>query len=386
MKSFWKIAIPVTCVVLICGAAITWQVRKERKLAEAARVFRLSAEQGDAKSQYSLGDVYYHGQGVPQDYTQALRWYRKAADQGDAKAEYGLGNMYEFGQGVLLDYAEALSWYHKAADQGYAKAQFNLGDMHYYGYGVPQDNAEAVRWYRKASDQGLARAQYDLGYMHYHGYGVPQDRAEADRWYQKAAAQGDEYAQRSLGQKMSTVHKVNYSVMFLCFLLLLKSSGLPTWPLRGTRQRTAALTGILGILLVALSLFGFYHFGIRRAGSDFYGYESARSLLLGIVIVMFISLVLPERAKPMSAKIALAIFGILFLCPNLLLIFALYHRMRFIPVPAFCTFNGIFIGLSIPLVIFLWRRHKNTGGGQYLDSEASTSDPQDESESESNQM
>ena len=34
------------------------------------------------------------GQGVPLDYTEAVRWYRKAADQGYAKAEYNLGNMY----------------------------------------------------------------------------------------------------------------------------------------------------------------------------------------------------------------------------------------------------------------------------------------------------
>jgi TPR repeat protein len=42
----------------------------------------LSAEQGYATAQYSLGQVYEYGDGVPQDYTQAMRWYRQAADQG----------------------------------------------------------------------------------------------------------------------------------------------------------------------------------------------------------------------------------------------------------------------------------------------------------------
>jgi TPR repeat protein len=86
MTSLWKIAAPVACVAVICGAAILWWVRKERaterKLAEDARV---RAEQGEAKAQFRLGYIYSQGKGVSQDYTEAVRWYRKAADQGDAK-------------------------------------------------------------------------------------------------------------------------------------------------------------------------------------------------------------------------------------------------------------------------------------------------------------
>src|SRR5438128_229016 len=97
MISFWKIAAPVTCVAVICGAAILWPVYKkkaiERKLAEAARVDRVRAEQGDAKAQHSLGVSYYQGEGVPRDYDEAVRWYRKAAEQGDANAKYALGVM-----------------------------------------------------------------------------------------------------------------------------------------------------------------------------------------------------------------------------------------------------------------------------------------------------
>lgn len=157
---------------------------------------------------------------------------------------------------------------------------------------------------------------------------------------------------------MSTLQKINYLVMCICFLLLLKSSGLQSWPLRDRQKRTAALTGLLGISHVALSLFGYYHFGIYRTGLTFYIYDSARFLLLGIVSIMFISLVLPERAKPMSAKIALVIFGILFICLNLFLLFALFHSKNPIPFRAFCSFNGMFIGNSIPLAIFLWRMHQ----------------------------
>ena len=43
------------------------------------------AEQGDAEAQNSIGDCYYFGNGVQQDYKQAVYWFRKAAEQGNPR-------------------------------------------------------------------------------------------------------------------------------------------------------------------------------------------------------------------------------------------------------------------------------------------------------------
>ncbi len=56
---------------------------KRGDYATALREFRSLAELGDAVAQYSLGLMYYHGRGVPQDYAEAAKWYRKAAERGD---------------------------------------------------------------------------------------------------------------------------------------------------------------------------------------------------------------------------------------------------------------------------------------------------------------
>ena len=42
------------------------------------------AEQGNAAAQYNLGVMYDNGEGVPQDYAEAAKWYRLAAEQGEA--------------------------------------------------------------------------------------------------------------------------------------------------------------------------------------------------------------------------------------------------------------------------------------------------------------
>ena len=45
------------------------------------------AERGDAKAQNQLGEMYVHGQGVPQNAATAAQWFRKAAAQNHAGAQ-----------------------------------------------------------------------------------------------------------------------------------------------------------------------------------------------------------------------------------------------------------------------------------------------------------
>jgi TPR repeat protein len=158
-----------------------------------------NAQNGDAIAQMNVGNIYYKGQGVPQNYANAAKWYIQAAEQGIAEAQCMLGFMYDKGYGVPQNYAEALKWSRKAADQGFATAQLILASMYDNGHGVPQDYAEAMKWYRKAADQGEAVSQDNLGAMYERGHGVARDYSEAIRWYRKAAENGDADAENSLG-------------------------------------------------------------------------------------------------------------------------------------------------------------------------------------------
>jgi uncharacterized protein len=78
---------------------------------------RKQGERGDISAQFALGFMYQNGKvlGVPQDYTEAARWYRMAADQGDYAAMHELGLMYFDGKGVPQDYATAYMWLDLAA-------------------------------------------------------------------------------------------------------------------------------------------------------------------------------------------------------------------------------------------------------------------------------
>ncbi len=45
-----------------------------------------AAKASDADAQYAVGYMYYYGEGVTQNRTQAMNWFRKSAQQNNAKA------------------------------------------------------------------------------------------------------------------------------------------------------------------------------------------------------------------------------------------------------------------------------------------------------------
>jgi TPR repeat protein len=153
------------------------------------------AEEGNDEAQYTLGKLYYEGQGLSPDYKSALKWFRLAAEQGFAKAQCDLGRMYEQGTGVTKDYEEARKWYCLAAEQQLPLAQTFLGAMYSSGSGVPQDKEKAVEYYQLAARQGFQLAQYYLGNMYRMGSGTLRDYVMAYVWFTLAGEQGNQIAE-----------------------------------------------------------------------------------------------------------------------------------------------------------------------------------------------
>jgi hypothetical protein len=58
--------------------------------------------------------MYLEGDGVEQDSAEAAKWFKLAAEQGLAGSQTTLAQMYETGNGVEQDAEEAKKWYAKA--------------------------------------------------------------------------------------------------------------------------------------------------------------------------------------------------------------------------------------------------------------------------------
>ena len=131
---------------------------KEGHYTYAFNELKSLAKTGHAKAQHFLGDMYYKGKGVNQDYKSAVKWYTLSAEQGNEISQYNLGIMYSFGLGVVPDYINALKWYMLSSEQGYALAQYNLGRLYYLGNGVKEDLVYAHMWFDLATLNGFEEA------------------------------------------------------------------------------------------------------------------------------------------------------------------------------------------------------------------------------------
>ena len=77
------------------------------------KYFKLAEKKGKSETQRLLGECYYFGRGVAEDYQKAAQWYTKSAEQGIAEAQYQLGSCYDMGEGVPEDPKMAVKWYTK---------------------------------------------------------------------------------------------------------------------------------------------------------------------------------------------------------------------------------------------------------------------------------
>jgi len=128
----------------------------EAEMEESNKWEHLAAEGGHPDAQYSVGCDLFSGPflGNPyrspasadydndKDNAEAVKLFIKSAKQGNIGAQNALGNAYYYGNGVPQDYSLAFEWFQKS------DSLFCLGEMYYYGYGVEKDEAEAVRCYR----------------------------------------------------------------------------------------------------------------------------------------------------------------------------------------------------------------------------------------------
>ena len=154
----------------------------------------VKAEPGNARLQFLLGKVYDYQKRYPE----AAHLYSLAAEAGDADAMTALGVLIIYGRGQMIDKQRAFDLFSKAAALGNPGAMGDLGSMYSSGFAVKRDDAQALAWYEKSIDAGSAFALAQTAVMFYDGKGVPRDYQTAAQYFQQAADLDDGYSLKFL--------------------------------------------------------------------------------------------------------------------------------------------------------------------------------------------
>lgn len=178
---------------------------------ESVRLFKLAAEAGDASAQFHLGYIYENGVHVApgsssssttpnvsattstplQNLQEAARLYKLAANQGHHTAEYILAKLY---QKLVSFIPNASPLSNSDLLERFPIHTSSAGS----GKGLPISHIyleEAIRLLNSASRHGNSNAQLHLGQMYAKGvFGVDRDINEAIRLLMLAAANGHKHA------------------------------------------------------------------------------------------------------------------------------------------------------------------------------------------------
>jgi len=123
----------------------------------AFELFRKSADLGYADAQSTMGMLYFRGI-LEKDYALAVYWFRKAVknEKRDEYGNYGLGECYYYGYGVKQNYKKAFMYYSIAAEQDNVNAMLQLAECFRLGQGTEINYAKCFYWTWRANSERKA--------------------------------------------------------------------------------------------------------------------------------------------------------------------------------------------------------------------------------------
>lgn len=120
------------------GTGYSFNIKK------AIKAYEKGAELGDGMALTNLGDLYYFGEHVKQDYNKALDFYQKA----EKKYYYNYDKISEIYY-QLSDYDNLLIYLKKDYEQSYSGIYYGI--LYEQGLGVNTNLKKAIKYYEQAN-------------------------------------------------------------------------------------------------------------------------------------------------------------------------------------------------------------------------------------------
>lgn len=155
---------------------------------EAIEWYRRAAEGGDIESWYELGEYYNHGKHVQSDIPYALSCYEECLRREDdhVGSLNHIGEIYFYGEGIPQDYEKAFWHLRRAYDLENFWGTDLLAQLYFNGWGVAQNYEETWKMLEHVSWESQ-ECSYIRGYLCGRGLGgVKKDIARAVEHLEKA--------------------------------------------------------------------------------------------------------------------------------------------------------------------------------------------------------
>lgn len=169
---------------------------RNRELAYLRYLHAFDMDSTNAKTAFKLGLCNLRGLGTKKDEKAAFEWFCRGNEHGSRSAAYMMGECYFFGVGVEEDWARAVECYERSLSYAYeykdrtVPALLALAQCLEHGYGVERDSRRALVIYKQAAEFGSEEAMYRTGRAILSGVGMRAEYAAARIYILRAARKG----------------------------------------------------------------------------------------------------------------------------------------------------------------------------------------------------
>lgn len=156
--------------------------------------FCKGAELNSRTAIYMMGECYYYGIGVEQDFEKAVESYELAMSyqknytERSVKCILALAQCLEMGIGAEKDHVRALALYKMASEYDDAEAMYKTGIAILRGIGMRAEYGASRLFILRAARKGYVPAMLMMGVFADEGKGIKRSAEDAKHWYTKAAS------------------------------------------------------------------------------------------------------------------------------------------------------------------------------------------------------
>lgn len=214
---------------------------------KAFNLYLQSACRGSAYAQHQLGLFYDKGYGCLCNYQLAAYWYHEAYKKGHTDSAKRLGDFYFYGQGVEQNYEEAIKLYKSSADVNFNSCLM-LVKCYEEKLAVKEDKAKLYYYLNKACELGCNDPDIyiKLAKCYINAYGTEENLKEANKLIKKAALSKYSSGVSNLINNVYLKKNLGHSNKIRCILYKFLSH----WDY------------ILGVLIFIVIIGGMFSFGL----------------------------------------------------------------------------------------------------------------------------
>ena len=203
----------------LLGNLFWWGRGVDQNYEKAVEIYRKGMEMGsgyatsELGSAFSMGSAFSIERGVEEDDEKAAELFRKGMNMGSGSAAANLGNAFWCEKGVEQSYEKAVELYRKGMNMGSGSAAANLGNAFWCEKGVEQSYEKAVELYRKGMKMGNGFAAAKLGYAFWRGRGIEQNYEKAVELYIAGIKMGSGHAKEEINDVLNDMDEFSDKIL-----------------------------------------------------------------------------------------------------------------------------------------------------------------------------